>query len=173
VRKTAYSPSATSYYKILLFHVLINQHHKLEQRNSTSSFFPWMSCNQTAKGLPVVCSIPHIKIILVKRGLLWEISEMLLLPLRGLSVSGCMYINLLMLLLWLCTHVYLFKYNANQNKSCFSDKNIAAFSAISCPGYCVRRVPHCPVAYLMVVGKNFLHTYIPLTLYPEGKARVS
>jgi hypothetical protein len=41
-----------------------------------------------------VCSIYHSLVILVKRGRLGGISEMPLLPLRGLSVSGdvCMYV---------------------------------------------------------------------------------
>jgi hypothetical protein len=47
-------------------------------------------CDQTAMGLPLVMSAVFLTIY-VKRGRLGAISEMPLLPLRGLSVSG-MYV---------------------------------------------------------------------------------
>jgi hypothetical protein len=49
---------------------------------------PETNSNQTAMDLPPVTSAAHSQVILVKRRRLGGISEMLLLPLRGYSMSG-------------------------------------------------------------------------------------
>jgi hypothetical protein len=54
---------------------------------------PEIDCDGLTTGH--VCSIPHSSVILVKRGRFGRISEMSLLPLRGLSVSGMyMYVKM-------------------------------------------------------------------------------